>query len=147
MYIKDTMIGKYDRFTVDTDKIGLCSVSRKDVELPYTGPLPCRTPVSSAFIRFNIQPVQEPSAVLKVVSEGGKKTPYILSFGTDEVMVLLDRFFSQESGCGMEDFYFGHWRGLYTAWRRAVTSPKSLIPLLLSIPERDKQYIKARVFG
>lgn len=147
MHIKNSIVADYGNFELDTNAIGMCSLSNEDVKLPYTGPLPCKMPpLSEPYIYFNVQVTQKPSIILDAGMEGRKKNTYILVVDKDELICLLDKFFSQENNYGMDDFYFGQWRGLYMAWRKAVTLPRCLMPLILSFSERDKNYIKDHIF-
>jgi len=146
MYIKSTLVSDFGNFELDTSAIGMNSLSFTDVRLPYAGPLPSQiSSVSSAYIYFNVQATEEPSIILGTRIDGVKKT-YILVADKDELIYLLDKFFSQESGYCMDDFYFGQWRGLYMTWRKVVTLPRCLMPLILSFSERDKNYIKDHIF-
>lgn len=147
MKIKDSILESYNNFELDTSKIGMCSLSGKDVKLPYAGPLPHQmSSASGAYIYFNVQVTQKPSIILDAGIGCGKKNTYILVADKDELICLLDKFFSQEDDYGMEDFYFGQRRGLYIEWRKAVTLPRCLMPLILSFSERDKKYIKDHIF-
>lgn len=147
MYVKNSIVADFGNFELDTSAIGMRSLSSEAVKLPYTGPLPCGMPPSSgAYIYFNVQATQKPVIILSAGTEGKKGNAYILVADKDELIRLLDKFFSQKDGYGMDDFEFGQWRGLYMTWRRAVTLPICLMPLILSLSERDKNYIKDHMF-
>lgn len=151
MHIRGSILEDFANFELDTSSIGLRSLSEQSVKLPYTGILPAEMPVAvSAYIYFNVQATQDVAVVLVVNTESGKQEKCSLDVSNGELISLLDKFFSQgendKKPAGMDDFYFGQWRGLYMTWRKIVTMPICLLPILTTIPNDKKNYIINHIF-
>lgn len=152
MYIKSSIVEDYGNFELDAGAVKLSSLSSKDIKLPYTGPLPRKMSMASgAHLYFNVQPTQRASVVLVADLANGRQIKRPLRASNEELISLLDKFFSQRGNdgatAGMDDFNFGQWRGQYMDWRKIVTTPICLMPILTAISRDSKNYIINNIFS
>ena len=145
MYIKDTMIESFGNFELDSSAIGLCSLSRSNIELPYSGILPerHRSSSSTAWIYFNVQLVQGARIVL-VIESGGKYSRYALEAPIEEIIGVLDAFFGQSyKDAGLNHYSFGLWQAHYVEWRAIARTPYRLAEIITAMNPDDRKSITA----
>ena len=96
MHIKNSIVADFGNFKLDTDAVGLRSLSDEDIKLPYTGVLPQQMALaSSAYIYFNVQVTQDVNVVLVVTMKNGMQMKRPLRTSNEELISLLDEFFEQ----------------------------------------------------
>lgn len=130
-------------FELDTNGIGLRSMSEKDIKLPYTGTLPQQmSSVSSAYVYLNVQLTQGARLIL-VVQDGSRTIKHPLKASTEEIVALLDRFFKQtDNTTGLTQYWLGLWQAHYIEWRRIATGPKQLLTIISTLSEQDRKFLQ-----
>lgn len=121
MKIKMHMDQTSNGFELDSTAIKLQSIDRSNIKLPYAGQLPDGVSADSAYIAFNMMPVQA-KAVL-VCKCGGKDKRFALDYTAAEVKELLDKFFFTDKGgtrfdTGLDLYWQGLWTAHYIDWKR-----------------------------
>ncbi len=106
MHVVNSMVANFGKINLDTSALGMRSVSKTDIKLPYSGVLPEQMAVpSSAYVYFNVQLVQGVRLVL-VVKSSGKDIKCPLEATNEEIVTLLDKFFDQsQSETGMAPYW------------------------------------------
>ncbi len=144
MQISNGIFRNYGDFELDINAVGMRSVSLNDIRLPYSGELPAQMrPVQSAYVYLNVQLVQGVRLVLLTDNGAGKCSRRPLDASNEEIISLLDRFFTQDAGStGLEDYWLGVWQAYYIEWRKIVTSPSRLLDVISNLSDRDKQFLQ-----
>lgn len=123
MRLQNNPVEDFGGFELDTNAVELHSTKKENIMLPYRGPLPKQmSSVSSAYIQITAQPVQGVKCVLVVSLNGGKWLRRPLEVTNEQVIDLLDKFFSQDTGLnsrqlGFEEANYFNWRLLATDFR------------------------------
>ncbi len=143
MRITNSMTADFGGFELDVGALGMRSISYTDIKLPYTGPLPKQmSPASSAYVYLNVQLSQGIRLVLSVQREG-KSMKRPLEASSEEIIPLLDRFFTQnQDATGLAQYWLGVWHAHYIEWRKIVTRPDCLLTILSALPERDRNLLQ-----
>ena len=144
MHIKNSIVADFGNFEMDTDAVGLRSLSDEDIKLPYTGVLPQQMALaSSAYIYFNVQVTQDVNVVLVVTMKNGKQMKRPLHTSNEELISLLDEFFEQAlESTGMKSYYLGLWWAHYIDWKKIVTKPARLLSAISMLSINDKKALK-----
>lgn len=105
-------------FALDTNKITLHSVSKRNVELPYYGPMPEGVTGTNCRISFNMQPVRTPRVTL-VVDCDGKNQHFPVDTTPDEIETILGQLFNDPSKSrpGLSGYWLGVWQTNFFGWR------------------------------
>lgn len=125
MYIKNSITDHFEGFTLDTTGIGNTSIRKREIHLPYTGPLPDKlSDVTSATIAITLQMGLSVN-VLLIVERAGKKRRYLVAATPDEIDSILSPLFFDKRGytrwdTGLNRYYLGFWQSSYLSWRRLV---------------------------
>lgn len=118
MNIGNSMRHDMGGFALDTNKITLHSVSKRNVELPYHGPMPERVTGTNYRISFNVQPARTPRVTL-VVDCDGKDQRFPLDATPDEIETILGQLFNDpnKSKPGLSGYWLGVWQMDFFGWR------------------------------
>ena len=136
MHIKNSIVADFGNFKLDTDAVGLRSLSDEDIKLPYTGVLPQQMALaSSAYIYFNVQVTQDVNVVLVVTMKNGKQMKRPLRTSNEELISLLDEFFEQTLESGL-------WWAHYIDWKKIVTKPARLLSAISTLSINEKKSLK-----
>lgn len=143
MHVVNSMVANFGKINLDTSALGMRSVSKTDIKLPYSGALPEQMAVpSSAYVYFNVQLVQGVRLVL-VVKGSGKDIKCPLEATNEEIVALLDKFFDQsQSETGMVPYWLGLWQAHYIEWRKISTQPDRLLEILSTLSMSDLEFLK-----
>jgi len=151
MHIKDAPLKGYKTnfagFALDASKIELHSAHKREIHLPYSGPLPdALQDNDGAIISIGIS-VHLTVGISLIVKKGKDKIRCLIAATPQEVNDILFRLFFREKGhntyhtnwdCGLTHYWTGYHQSSYTHWRRFVVeghgfdsvvdqlSPKSL---------------------
>ncbi len=135
MRLRNNPVEDFGGFELDTSAVVLHSAKKENIMLPYCGPLPKQmSSVSSAYIQITAQPVQGVKCVLVVDLDGGKWLRRPLEATNEQVMGLLDRFFTQDTGLdsrqlGFEEANYFNWRLLATDFKWLGKMADRLTPI------------------
>lgn len=128
--------------TLDTSKINCShSVSEKQIELLYSGPLPEQfAGISDPRIYFNVQAAQGAKVLLLAESPDGKKVRGNIEASESEIKNVLRRFFYREDGktrfeCGLTPYWLGTWAAHFMEWEQVKYSSWDIIDRL-TVTER-----------
>lgn len=133
MHIKENLIEGSKRefagFELDTSKIKPYSANKREIHLPYGGPLPdALRDNNGAYISFNMA-VGLRIGIGLTVTMGGKKLRYPVAATAQEGNDILFPFFFEDVGNnkyhtkfgnGLNDYWLGSYQSSYTHWRRFV---------------------------
>lgn len=133
MHIKDSPVKGYKTdfagFELDTSAIELHSAHKREILLPYSGPLPdAILKNDGAFLHICIS-VGLTVCVSLIVMDGNKERRFSVEVTTQEKNDLLFSFFFVNKGgnafytrwdCGLTHYWLGHYQDAYTHWRRFV---------------------------
>lgn len=142
MKLHDTLHQTYGNFTLDTSKINCNhSISEKNIEMPYNGPLPEQfAETSNPRIYFNVQATQGAKVLLLAEKSDGKKVRASIEASEDEIKNILRRFFYREDDktrfdCGLIPYWLGTWAAHFREWDQIRYSAWNIIDRL-TISER-----------
>lgn len=136
MKLHNTTLRNYNGFTLDTDKIELHSTSKRNIELPYSGPMPAQfADTSNPRIYFNVQAAQGANVLLVADKPDGKKFRAVIEASEEEIKSILRRFFFCEGGkarfnCGLIPYWLGTWATHFLEWERTRHSVWNIIDRL-----------------
>ena len=132
MHIKENPISKNNKFAgfeLDANKIELHSAHKREIRLPYSGPLPDGLHDNNgAYIFVNLA-VGLKIGICLVVKEGKKERRYSIEATVQEINDILFLFFFEDVGNnkyhtrfgnGLNDYWLGNYQSSYTHWRRFV---------------------------
>ena len=133
MYIKDSPVKGYKTdfagFELDASKIELHSAHKREIHLPYSGPLPDALQDSDgAVISIGIS-VHLTVGVSLIVTKGKDKIRCLIAATPQEVNDILFCLYFREKGhntyhtnwdCGLTHYWLGHFQSSYTHWTRFV---------------------------
>lgn len=133
MHIKNSPVKGYKMdfagFELDASKIELHSAHKREIHLPYSGPLPDGLQKNDgAFLSICIS-VGLTVCVSLIVMDGNKERRFSVEATTQEKNDLLFSFFFVNKGgntfhprwdCGLTHYWLGHYQDAYTHWRRFV---------------------------
>lgn len=127
MYLKDSYFEHYDHFEIEPAAITLRTLDKRNINLPYTGPLPvefdgAENPRISMFVR--------PGDVRVVLfaNRDGKRISASVEATDKEIDDLLFRFFYKEGkdsqtfptrpDSGLNPYWMGCYQAEYMMWRQ-----------------------------
>ncbi len=147
MKINNSLVEDFGGFTLDTSAIGLRSIDKKNIKLPYNGALPEQmSPVSNAYVYINVQLAQGVRTVLVAERENGKTLNYSLAVSSEELLPLLDGFFEQpHKDTGLSGYWLGLWQAHYIEWRRVMKWPSYILDILSTLPEKDRRFLQKHI--
>ena len=133
MHIKDSQVkgfkSDFAGFELDASKIELHSTRKREIRLPYSGPLPDALQKNGgAFLSICIN-VGLTVYVSLIVMDGNKERRFSVEATAQEKNDLLFSFFFVNKGgnafhtrwdCGLTQYWLGHYQDAYTHWRRFV---------------------------
>lgn len=133
MHIKDSPVKGFKRdfagFELDASKIELHSARKREILLPYSGPLPdALTDNDGAYITANIT-VGLRAGLGLTIMDGKGKLHYPIVATDIEINDILFRFFFEDVGNnkyhtrfgnGLNDYWLGHYQSSYGHWSRLV---------------------------
>ena len=133
MHIKDSPVKKYKTdfagFELDASKIELHSAHKREIRLPYSGPLPdAFRENDGAYIFVNLAVGLKVGTCL-VIMEGKKDRRYPIEATAQEINDILFPFFFKDMGRnkyhtrfgnGLNDYWLGNFQSSYIHWRRFV---------------------------
>ena len=161
MHIKNSPVKGYKMdfagFELDASKIELHSVHKREIHLPYSGPLPDALHDSDgAFISIMLR-VGLSISVCLVVTKGKEKLRYPIGAAAQEINDLLFPFFFETKGTseyhtrwdnGLVQYCLGDFQSSYTHWRRLVFEGVGVDDLIAQLSpkafNRVAQYISER---
>ena len=133
MHIKNSLVKGYKTdfagFELDASKIELHSAHKREIHLPYSGPLPDGLQKNDgAYIFVNLI-VGLKIGIFLVVKEGKKDRHYSIEATAQEInSILFPFFFLVNDGTsyltrwdtGLARYYLGSYQSSFTHWRRFV---------------------------
>lgn len=132
MHIKDSPVKGFKTdfagFELDTSKVKLHSAHKREIHLPYVGPLPDALQDNDGTVISVMPTVNLRFGVSLVITKGGNKTRYLIAATPQEINDILFRFFFVDKGnsystnwdCGLSHYWLGHYQSSYIHWRRFV---------------------------
>lgn len=143
MHIVNSIMANFRDFKLDTSAIGMRSISETDIKLPYTGLLPDQmSAASNAYVYLNVQLAQGARLVL-VVKGNDKSIKRPLEASSEEIITLLDKFFSQHmEDTGVTQYWLGVWQAHYIEWKKIVTGPDHLLAILSTLSVKDREFLQ-----
>ena len=158
MHIKDSPVKSYKTdfagFELDASKIELHSAHKREIHLPYDGPLPdALQDNNGAVISIGIS-VHLTVGVSLIVTKGKDKIRCLIAATPQEVNDILFCLFFWDKGnnsystnwnCGLNHYWLGNYQSSYTHWRRFVIEGYGVDDLISQLSpktmERLKEYI------
>ena len=135
MHIKDTLGKGYKTdfagFELDASKIELHSSHKREIQLPYSGPLPDALQDNDGAVISVMPTVNLKISVSLIVTKGKAKTRCRIAATPQEINNILFPFFFQDKGknsyptnwdCGLASYWLGNYQSSYIRWRRFVVS-------------------------
>ncbi len=159
MNIKDSPVKGYKTdfagFELDASKIELHSTHKREIHLPYSGPLPdALQDNDGAVISIGIS-VHLAISVSLIVAKGKDKIRCLIAATPQEVNDILFPFFFRDKGnnayhtnwdCGLAHYWLGHYQSSYIHWRGFVVEGYGVDDLINQLPpkalDRLEQYIE-----
>ena len=158
MHIKDCPVKGYKTdyvgFELDVSKIELHSTHKREIHLPYTGPLPDALQDKDGAVISIMFTVNMRIGISLIVAKGKDKTCCRIAATPQEVNDILFRFFFVDKGdnscptnwdCGLNHYWLGNYQSSYTHWRRFVIEGYGVDDLISQLSpktmERLKEYI------
>lgn len=147
MRIVNSVIKDYGGFELDANAVGMRSTNATDITLPYTGGLPeqmCHA--KAAYVYLGVQLVQGIRLVLVADNGKGKVLKRPLDAPSEEIVALLDRFFSQDrSATGLEEYWLGVWQAHYIEWKKFISGPDRLLEAISTLSDQDKRFLQKHI--
>ena len=139
MHIKNSLVKGYKTdfagFELDASKIELHSAHKREIHLPYSGPLPDGLQKNDgAYIFVNLI-VGLKIGIFLVVKEGKKDRHYSIEATAQEIDdILFPLFFENVGnnkyhtrfGNGLNDYWLGNFQGSYIHWRRFIVEGQGI---------------------
>lgn len=145
MYLKDTILENYNRFEIDSAAITLHTLDKRNIMLPYSGPLPVEFEgATNPYISMSVQPGDV--RIVLFADKDGKKLHAGLEATPDEIDGILSRFFFADKGGntyhtrfdnGLDRYWLGHYQAEYSLWRR-ITLESEAFRVVSKLPD-DKR--------
>ncbi len=162
MNIKDSPVKGYKTdfagFKLDASKIELHSTHKREIHLPYSGPLPDAIQDNDGAVISIMFTVHLTIGVSLIVTKGKDKIRCLIAATPQEINDILFPFFFQDKGnnayhtnwnCGLAHFWLGHYQSSYIHWRRFVVEGygvddliNQLSPKALDLLEKYIEYKK-----
>ena len=159
MHIKDSPVKGYKAdfagFELDASKIELHSAHKREIHLPYSGPLPDALQDNDGAVISIMPTVNLSISVSLIVTKGKDKTRYRIAATPQEINNILFPFFFQDKGnntyhtnwdCGLTNYWLGNYQSSYTHWRRFVVEGYGVDDLINQLSpktmERMGKYIE-----
>lgn len=143
MHIKDSPVKGYKAdfagFELDASKIELHSAHKREIHLPYSGPLPDALQDNDGAVISIMPTVNLRISVSLTVTKGKAKTRYRIAATPQEINDILFRFFFVDKGdnscptnwdCGLNHYWIGHYKSSYTHWKRFVVEGHGMMELV-----------------
>lgn len=147
MHIKDCPVKGYKTdfagFELDESKIELHSAHKREIHLPYSGPLPDVLQDNDSAVISIMITVHLKIGVSLIVTKGKDKTRCQIAATPQEINDILFRFFSIDKGdnscptnwdCGLNHYWLGHYKSSYVHWRRFVVEGHGVDDLIKQLP-------------
>lgn len=133
MYIKDSPVEGVKRdfagFELDASKIELHSAHKREIHLPYSGPLPDTLQDNDSAVISVVISVHLTISVSLIITKGKDKIRCLIAATPQEVNDILFRLFFRDNGnnsyctnwnCGLTHYWLGHYQSSYIHWQRFV---------------------------
>lgn len=158
MHIKDSLVKGYKAdfagFELDASKIELRSVHKREIHLPYSGPLPDALQDNDGAVIFVVPTVNLRIGVSLIVTKGKDKTRCRIAATPQEINSILFPFFFQDKGnnsyptnrdCGLTDYWLGNYQSSYTHWRRLVIEGYGVDDLISQLSPKTMERLKEHI--
>ncbi len=162
MHIKDSPVEGVKRdfagFELDASKIELHSSHKREIHLPYVGPLPDALQDNDGAVISIVLSAGLTIGVSLVVTMDKKKLRYPVAATVQEVNDILFPFFFQDKGNnthhtrwdnGLTQYWMGNYQSSYIHWRRFIVEEygvddliNQLSPKALDLLEKYIEYKK-----
>lgn len=155
MHIKDAL-GKgcktdFAGFELDASKIELHSAHKREIHLPYSGPLPdALQDNDGAVISIGIS-VHLTVGVSLLVTKGKDKTRCLIAATPQEINDILFPFFFEDMGhnkChtkfgnGLDNYWLGSCQSSYTHWRRFVIEGHGIDSVIDQLSAKTMEWVE-----
>lgn len=154
MHIKRNPISKNNEFAgfeLDTSKIELHSTHKREIRLPYSGPLPDALQKNDGVYIFVNLIVGLKIGICLVVKEGKKDHHYSIEATAQEIDgILFPLFFKDvghnkyhtQFGNGLNDYWLGNFQGSYIHWRRFVVEGHGIEGVIDQLPTKALDWLE-----
>lgn len=155
MHIKDSPIKGYKTdfagFVLDTSVIELHSAHKREILLPYSGPLPDALQKNDGVYIFVNLIVGLKIGICLVVKEGKKDRRYSIEATAQEIDGILFPFFFKNVGHnkyhtnfrnGLSDYCLGNFQGSYIHWRRFVVEGHGIEGVIDQLPTKALDWLE-----
>lgn len=143
MHIKDGLVNGYKTdfagFKLDASKIELHSAHKREIHLPYSGPLPDALQDNDGAVISVMPTVNLRINVSLIVTRGKNKTRCRIAATPQEIHDILFPFFSLDKGdnscptnwdCGLTHYWIGHYKSSYIHWEQFVYKGHGMMDLV-----------------
>lgn len=131
-------------YTLDVNAIGMRSIDKRKVILPYNGDLPDAIHCSMEFqpyIQMTVRLAQGARIAL-VTYKDHKEIRTRLKMSNEEIVDILDRFFAQgDRATGLVSYWLGRWAAYYSEWRHIAINPTEILNIISSVSESEIGFV------
>lgn len=144
MHIKDIPVKGYKTdfagFELDASKIELHSIHKREIHLPYSGPLPDALQDNDGAVISVMITVHLRIGISMIVTKGRDKIRCQIDATAKEVNDLLFAFFYHHPkkenecrtnfNCGLAHYWIGYYHSCYIHWKQFVYNGHSMMELV-----------------
>lgn len=158
MHIKNSPVKGYKTefagFELDANKIELHSANEREIQLPYTGPLPDDLQDNDGAVISIMLTVNLSINISLIVTKGKDKTRCRIDAMPQEISDILFRFFFVDKGnnayptnwnCGLTPFWLGNYQSSYIHWRRFVVEGHGVDDLINQLSPKTMERLEKHI--